>query len=145
MNWLVKTFAELTPGELHDLLRLRTDVFVVEQNCAYPELDGKDPDSTHLLGYIDSELAAYARWYDDGPVVVLGRIVVRTDLRGRGEGRRLMEHVFEAVGKRPIRISAQKQLERYYAVLGFETASEPYDDFGIPHVDMLRTAPPHRG
>ena len=145
MNWLVRAFEELTPRELHDLLRLRTDVFVVEQHCAYPEIDGKDTHSTHLLGYHGSELGAYSRWYDDGPVVVLGRIVVRSDLRGRGEGRRLVEHVFGLVGDRPIRISAQKHLERYYEGIGFETTSEPYDDFGIPHVDMLRAAPPRRG
>jgi ElaA protein len=138
LRWVRKSFDELTTRELYDLLRLRTDVFVVEQSCAYPEMDGKDPLCTHLLAYEDSQLAAYARWYPDGEQVVLGRIVTRGDLRKRGLNRRLMARVLDAVGARPIRISAQRYLEQYYQSLGFETVSDPYDDFGISHVDMVR-------
>ena len=138
VGFLVKSFSELTTRELHDLLRLRTEVFVVEQDCAYPEIDGKDPQSTHLLGYLDSSLITYARWYTHGNDTVLGRIVTRPDLRRRGFGGRLMARVFEIIGDRRIRISAQQQLESYYRNLGFETTSEPYDDFGIAHIDMVR-------
>jgi ElaA protein len=138
LRFVVRTFDELSTRELHDLLRLRTEVFVVEQECAYPEIDGNDPRSTHLLGYLESRLAAYARWYPDGDAVVLGRILTRQDLRRGGLGKQLMAMVFDAIGPREIRISAQLQLEPYYRDMGFETVSERYDDFGIPHIDMVR-------
>jgi ElaA protein len=145
LKWIVRSFDRLSLRELHDLLRLRVDVFVAEQRCAYPEIDGKDPESTHLLGYEDSELCAYARWYPDGRVAVVGRIVVRRNLRRRGLGRELMERIFEGVGDRTIRISAQQRLEGYYQRLGFETRSEPYDDYDIPHVEMHRAPPVDSG
>ena len=138
LEFVVRTFDELSTRELHDLLRLRTEVFVVEQDCAYPEIDGKDPRSTHLLGYLESRLAAYARWYPEGEAVVLGRIVTRPDLRGGGLGKQLMAIVFDTIGPEEIRISAQLQLEAYYRNMGFETDSEPYEDYGIPHIDMVR-------
>jgi len=136
--FVVRTFDQLSTRELHDLLRLRTEVFVVEQECAYPEIDGKDPRSTHLLGYLDSRLAVYARWYPEGEAVVLGRIVTHPDLRRGGLGKQLMAEVFDTIGPQEIRISAQLQLEQYYRDMGFETVSERYDDFGIPHIDMVR-------
>lgn len=138
MNWICKRFGQLTPGELHDALRLRTDVFVVEQSCAYPEVDGEDPRSTHLLAYDGTRLVAYARWHAESGEIVLGRIVVQQAARGNGVGRALMERAFLEIGTQSIRISAQCQLERYYRELGFSAVSEPYDDFGIPHVDMVR-------
>ena len=138
LTFVVKSFEKLSTRELHDLLRLRIDVFVVEQECAYPEIDGKDPLSTHLLGYVDSDLAVYARWYTEGNGLVLGRITTRQDLRGQGLGRLLMAKVFDSLDPQEIRISAQRQLESYYRDMGFETVSELYDDFGIPHIDMVR-------
>ena len=143
MKWVVKAFDELTTHELHDLLRLRIDVFVFEQACAYPELDGKDTQSTHLLGYAEEGgLRAYARWYSSGREVVMGRIVVQEEARNSGLGLQLMEHAFDAIGSQPIRISAQQPLEQYYHGFGFRTISEPYDDFGIPHIDMLKEPTP---
>lgn len=138
MRWILKEFDELTLFELHDLLRLRTEIFVVEQQCVYPEIDGKDIHSTHLLGYQDSELAAYARWYPEENCVVMGRIATRSALRRRGVGVQVMHRAIEAIGSYRIRISAQHHLERYYGNLGFETVSDVYDDYGIPHVDMIR-------
>jgi ElaA protein len=145
LKWAVRPFDRLSLRELHDLLRLRVDVFVAEQRCAYPEIDGKDLESTHLLGYEPSGLAAYARWYPDGRTAVVGRIVVRRDVRGRGIGRELVERIFEAVGDRTIRISAQQRLEGYYQRLGFETSSDPYDDCGVQHVEMFRDPPVESG
>ena len=138
MRWLVREFDELTPTELHDALQLRIDVFVVEQRCAYPELDGKDPRATHLLAYDGSRLIGYARWYSSGAEVVMGRIVVRKGSRGVGLAGQVMTRAFEAIGPRTIRISAQSQLRRYYQTLGFKEISEAYDDFGISHIDMVR-------
>ena len=138
MRWILKEFDELTLLELHDLLRLRTEIFVVEQQCAYPEIDGKDIHSTHLLGYLDSDLAAYARWYPEENYVVMGRIATRRSVRRRGVGVQLMNRAIEAIGSHRIRISAQQHLERYYGKLGFDTGSDIYDDYGIPHVDMIR-------
>jgi ElaA protein len=138
LRWILKKFSELTVFELHDLLQLRTEIFVVEQQCAYPEIDGKDLYSTHLLGYLDSELAAYARWYPEENSVVMGRIATRATLRRRGVGVQLMNRAIEAIGSHHIHISAQQHLERYYGNLGFETVSDVYDDYGIPHIDMIR-------
>ena len=142
MNWVLKEFAELTAAELHDLLELRIQVFVVEQRCAYPEVDGKDLESTHLLGYRASELVAYARWYAATDHVVLGRVVTRSTVRRQGVAQRLLKRAFAAIGPRRIQISAQQYLEPYYQRLGFETVSGVYDDFGIPHIDMIKDQSP---
>jgi ElaA protein len=135
-----KSFAELTTPELHEILALRVAVFVVEQACAYPELDGRDPESIHLLGIVDGRLAAYARWYPTAGATILGRIVVEPELRGRGLGRRVTGEALRRIGPGEVRVSAQLYLEPFYRGLGFETVSSPYDDYGVAHVDMVRRA-----
>lgn len=145
ITWTTKDFESLTTRELHDLLRLRIDVFVVEQSCAYAEADGRDPKAIHILGCSpDGELAAYARLLppeDDG-LPRVGRVIVRQDVRGRGIAHDLMREVLRALsaahGSRRSKLSAQAQLQEYYATHGYRSVSPEYDWDGIPHVDMVR-------
>jgi ElaA protein len=129
--------------ELHAILRLRVDVFVVEQNCAYPEIDGRDPTAVHLFAMEpDGLLLCYARLLppeEDGHPHI-GRVVVHPDHRGEQLGRAVM---IEAItrcrslfGPVPIALSAQAHLHRFYASLGFERISDEYMWDGIPHIDM---------
>lgn len=146
LHWKLLPFAELGTLELHDLLRLRVDIFVVEQRCAYPEIDGQDPGAMHLLGLdAGGELVAYARILPPGQdgKPHIGRVVVRSDHRGRGLGRALMERAIAACthchGGLPIVVQAQCALTAFYASLGFRPISAEYAWDGIPHVDMLRS------
>ncbi|UPA25777.1 GNAT family N-acetyltransferase [Shinella oryzae] len=134
--------------ELYALLKLRVDVFVVEQACAYPELDGKDADALHLRLLIDGETAAYARLVkpeDDFPRI--GRVIVAPDHRGSGLGSVLMRAAIDACGThfpgQPIALSAQSHLEPFYRSLGFVPTSAEYVEDSIPHVDMVRPAEGH--
>ncbi|MGV0910390.1 GNAT family N-acetyltransferase [Martelella sp. FOR1707] len=137
----------LTPGELHELFRLRIDVFVVEQNCPYPEIDGKDPEALHLRLLEDGRLAAYARIFAADATTSkarIGRVVVAPDYRGQRLGERVMREAIAACEKRApgaaIAISAQAHLQRFYGALGFSVTSAEYLEDGIPHVDMVRAA-----
>jgi ElaA protein len=150
-GWRFARFEELAPREVHDLYRLRAAVFVVEQECAFQDLDGADLESWHLLGYRPSSrpapLAAYARLVPPGlkyeePSV--GRIVTAREVRRTGLGRELVREALARAEQlwpgRAIRIGAQQRLERFYEEFGFVTASAPYDEDGIAHVEMLRPA-----
>ncbi|SEJ76373.1 ElaA protein [Bhargavaea ginsengi] len=144
MNWSVKSFSELTVDELYEILRLRVDVFVVEQACPYPEIDGNDRDALHLIGMEGDTIAACARVLKPGDVhehPAIGRVIVRKSHRGKGIARELVEKAKQVVtaryGEFPVHLSAQHHLEDFYASCGFRTVSEPYDEDGIPHVDML--------
>lgn len=143
-----KAFDELAVLELHDLLRLRTDVFVVEQACAYAEIDGRDPAALHIIGRNDAgAIIAYARILppvaDDLPHV--GRVVVRADHRGQGISAALMEHALEQLimhyGSRRSELAAQAHLEGFYQRFGYVRLGPDYPWDGIPHVDMRRDAP----
>lgn len=143
MKWTLKNFSELTADELYEILKLRVDVFVVEQACPYPEIDGHDPAALHLAGWEGETLAAYARVLMPGAVhqdPAIGRVVVRKSHRGKGIARALVEKAKEAAAERygdiPVHLSAQYHLKEFYASCGFRTVSEPYDEDGIPHVDM---------
>lgn len=131
--------------ELYALLKLRVDVFVVEQACAYPELDGKDLDALHLCLRIDGEIAGYARLWRpaDGPPRI-GRVLVSPAHRGKKLGSALMREAIRACEAHfpgaPIALSAQSHLEPFYRSLGFSPTSEEYVEDGIPHIDMLRAA-----
>jgi ElaA protein len=147
-------FEALRLHQLYALLRLRAEVFVVEQDCPYQDLDGLDLEARHLLGTRDGELVACARWYwcdgpdpqgdpEDGPAMVLGRIVTSGSVRGQGVGHRLMEAALAAIdgegaGPLPVRMHAQAHLERFYNRFGFATRGEPFDEDGIPHLLMVR-------
>lgn len=143
--WKVVPFAGLTTMELHELLRLRVDIFVVEQRCAYAEIDGQDPQALHLLGHdAAGQLIAYARILPPGQdgKPHIGRVVVRQDHRRCGLGRALMERAIAACiqmhGALPIVVQAQSALQGLYGSLGFVPISTEYLWDGIPHVDMER-------
>ena len=143
--WRFARFDELTPGELHDAFQLRSAVFVVEQTCPFLDIDGADPVCWHLLGFQGEVLVTYARLVPPGvkyPEPSIGRVVSSKDARRTGAGRALMkEAVAQAErlwpGKR-LRIGAQMYLKAFYESFGFAQSSEPYDEDGILHIEMIR-------
>ena len=146
MEWATKSFNELTTEELYNLLKIRVDVFVVEQQCAYPEIDGHDQASLHLLSIQDGEIAAYARLVPAGEKyeqASIGRVLVAPSKRNSGVGRELVsqaiEKIMEEWDAKEIKLQAQSHLQSFYESFGFQPISEVYDDGGIPHVDMLLT------
>jgi len=146
MEWKIKKFDELSNRELYDIIQQRVDVFVVEQNCPYAEIDGKDIDAYHLFATEDGKIAAYTRILHPGvsfDEVSIGRVLVNMGYRGEGLGQELMKKTMEFVTKdlkeKSIRISAQEYLLEFYLSLGFEEASDVYLEDGIPHIDMLFT------
>ncbi|MDG3181697.1 GNAT family N-acetyltransferase [Streptococcus parasuis] len=148
MQWEIKAFDQLSLQELYTILTLRTNVFVVEQACPYPDLDGKDPNCLHLLGTINGELVAYLRILPAGlryDEVSIGRVVVKPSHRGKGLGRLMMEQAIHCITNEwkesQIKIGAQAYLEKFYQSLGFEPVSEVYLEDDIPHLDMLYSKP----
>ena len=151
-HWEVKTFQQLTVDELFDGLKLRVDVFVVEQQCAYPDLDEYDrhPETLHLSRRNEGgQLIAYARLLPPGlryPEVNLGRFVVKADFRKQGVGHQLLQAALKKISrcwpKAPTRISAQDYLQAFYERHGFLRESEVYLEDGIPHVEMVKEARP---
>lgn len=143
IHWELKPFADLTAREVHDLFKLRVDVFVIEQRCVYAEIDGLDPGASHLCGRDSTgALIAYARILppnSDG-LPHIGRVIVRADKRGSHLGRHLMHEALRAVdttyGDMSCALAAQAYLVPFYASFGFIPTSAPYDWDGIPHVDM---------
>ncbi|HFU3843078.1 TPA: GNAT family N-acetyltransferase [Streptococcus suis] len=148
MQWEMKAFDQLSLQELYAILTLRVDVFVVEQACPYPEVDGKDPNCLHLLGTDEGELVAYLRILPAGlsyDEVSIGRVVVKSSHRGKGLGRPMMEQAIDFITtvweESQIKIGAQAHLEKFYSSLGFEPVSEVYLEDNIPHLDMLYSKP----
>lgn len=147
LQWRFAHFDELSPREVHDLYQLRVGVFVLEQNCAFQDVDGVDPQCWHLLGRSGGELTAYCRFVPPGvkfPEASIGRVITVASVRRTGAGRELMREAIARAEKlwpgQPIRIGAQAHLERFYGEFGFIKASEPYMEDGIPHIEMLRPA-----
>ena len=146
MNWKIKSFEELTTAELYAILHLRSEVFVIEQNCAYQDLDYSDQKALHLMGTDDNGvLLAYTRIFGPGikyTEASIGRVVTSPLARGKGAGRELMERSIAELqqhyGKIPIKIGAQQYLQKFYGALGFEQTSEMYLEDGIPHIEMSR-------
>ena len=143
-----RPFDELTAGELYELLRFRQNIFVVEQACAYPDLDGLDQGAWHLLARFESELIGYLRLTaiaGPPPLARIGRVAVAVHLRRQGLGRMLMEEALtlcrERFPHRVIALGAQVPLVPFYESFGFATTSEPYDDFGVAHVEMVLQLP----
>jgi ElaA protein len=147
--WQWARFSELRPNELYAALSLRESVFVVEQQCAYQDADGRDPQAWHLLGWLDDDgarsLVAYARIFEPGVRYTegsIGRVVTAPAVRGTGLGKVLMVEALRRLEGlapgRTVKIAAQRRLEKFYLDLGFRTVSEPYEEDGIMHVDMLR-------
>ncbi|MDR3415478.1 MAG: GNAT family N-acetyltransferase [Nevskia sp.] len=144
--WRWLCWDELSTDLLYRLLRLRSEVFVVEQACAFQDLDGLDPRCEHLCGCdAAGDLLAYARLLPPGlkyPEASLGRLVTAPGVRRTGLGRELMRQALDGCRRRypdqPLRIGAQQRLERFYAGFGFAAVAAPYLEDGIVHVDMLR-------
>jgi ElaA protein len=136
-----RAFAYLSASEVYAILQLRASVFVVEQECAYLDPDGRDVEETtrHIWFEDDAEMVAVARVLDEGEVRRIGRIATRADHRGAGLAGRLVEH-FLATAKGPWRLDAQAHLVDWYARFGFTADGPEYLDDGIPHVPMLRHA-----
>lgn len=148
LTWHHKHHSELTKDELYALLALRTQVFVVEQNCPYLEVDGLDlrGDTCHLLAWQGDALVAYLRLLDpalQGGEVVIGRVVIAPQARGGGLGHELMERALLACAERwpglPIYLSAQAHLQGYYGRYGFAAVTEVYLEDDIPHIGMRRS------
>ena len=145
MNWTLKKFEELTLDELYTLLRLRTEVFVVEQNCVFQDMDNKDQYCYHLMGWKEKELVAYTRLVPRGisypAYPSIGRVVTSPAARGGGIGRSLMKKSIEETkrlfGDGPIKIGAQLYLLAFYSSLGFAQTSAIYMEDGIEHIEMI--------
>lgn len=147
LDWQVKYYPELTTNEFHDIIALRLKAFVVEQNCSYLDLDGKDKKCYHLIcrdGF--GKVVATARILPPGisyPEVSIGRVVLDQAIRGNGIGHQLMDQsmkfINEEFGSVPVRISAQKHLENYYNKHNFISTGKEYLEDDIPHVEMLNT------
>jgi predicted GNAT family N-acyltransferase len=133
-------FAELTPFEVYGLCRLRVDVFVVEQECPYPELDGRDvePSTVHVWFEQDGAVLATIRVLDDGATRAIGRVATAPSARGQGLAARLMEQGIALCDGLPITLGAQAHLEGWYERFGFHRSGPGYVEDGIPHVPMRR-------
>ena len=141
----VKSFQELSLEEFHDIIALRIQIFIIEQNCPYQEVDGKDKLAHHLFFKNEmDEIIAVTRILPQGisyEEVAIGRVVVHEDYRGTGLGNQLMadsmNFVRDKYGEVPVRLSAQKHLENYYGNHGFKSTGKEYLEDGIPHLEML--------
>lgn len=145
ISWIVKPFSALTPDELYNILRLRSEVFVVEQDCVFQDMDNKDQQSWHLMGWEDDVLVAYTRLVPPGvsyPQPSIGRVITSKLVRKNGTGKLLMQKSIEELvhlfGESPIRIGAQLYLKKFYSSFGFEQSSDVYDEDGIDHIEMIR-------
>ena len=142
--WKYVAFDELTLRELYELLQLRTEVFTVEQNCVFQDIDGADDQAMHLLGTQNNQLVAYARCFPAGVKFAeasIGRVVTRSLARGSGLGHLLIQQAVSSVcalwGPQPIRIGAQARLKAYYSGHGFVDVGVPYVEDGIDHLEMV--------
>jgi len=145
MNIITKYFNELTTLELYKILELRARVFVVEQNCAYQDLDGKDLNAHHVMGFIGEDLVASTRLlaknisYDDYPSI--GRVVNSPDYRNLGFGKKIMRYSIEQMQilypNQSIKIGAQQYLHAFYSSLGFVQLGDEYLEDNIPHIPMI--------
>tara|TARA_B110000908_G_scaffold115151_1_gene135020 strand:+ start:3039 stop:3482 length:444 start_codon:yes stop_codon:yes gene_type:complete len=141
----IKTFNELSINELYDLLQLRSEVFVVEQNCIYQDIDGKDKKSLHVIGKSNNKVVAYTRIFKPGHYFnesSIGRVVVDKNERHLSYGSLIMEASITAIDNKfnssHIKISAQVYLESFYNKLGFKSIGKTYLEDGIPHIEMER-------
>ncbi|MET0414476.1 MAG: GNAT family N-acetyltransferase [Actinoplanes sp.] len=134
------TFRDLEIGTLYALLKLRSDVFVVEQECVYADLDGRDdePGTRHLWIAHGDEIRAYLRILDDGDVLRIGRVVTAKSARGAGLAGRLVDEALTIIGNRPSVLDAQAYLVGFYAKFGYQQTGPEYLEDGIPHVPMAK-------
>ena len=145
MQWILKKFNDLTLNEFHDILQLRINIFVVEQNCPYPELDNKDKIAFHLFGINqEKKIIAYTRIFKPGDYykeAAFGRVVVHHEYRSQKIGFQLVKQtIFETrklFGNINIKIGAQTYLKNFYQSLGFHQVGDDYIEDGIPHIYMV--------
>jgi len=147
LDWKLSAFDALTVPELYTMLQLRSEVFVIEQNCIFADMDGLDDRALHLLGTQGGQLVAYARLFPAGVAFAeasIGRVVTRMSARGGGLGHVLIKQAITAVhsqwGLQPIRIGAQARLKAYYSQHGFVDVGVPYIEDGIDHIEMVWTS-----
>jgi ElaA protein len=147
INWSLKQFSALSPFELYDILRLRSEVFVVGQQCIFLDMDDKDQQAHHLQGRLGDELIVSVRILPPGLAYdepSIGRVVGSPRHRGLGAGKLLMEEAITATqslyGLQPIKIGAQQYLKKFYEDLGFVQCSDTYMEDDIPHIKMIRNA-----
>ena len=145
IHWTIKTFDALSVHELYDLLQLRSEIFVVEQNCVYLDLDGKDKVALHLLGIYDGKIVAYARLFKPGisfDNASIGRVTVAIAYRDRKWGHELMHKAITGIqdhfAESKITIGAQLYLKKFYESHGFVQTSEMYLEDDIPHIEMIK-------
>ncbi|APU68112.1 GNAT family N-acetyltransferase [Christiangramia flava] len=141
----VKTFDQLHIEELYDLLQLRSEVFVVEQDCVYQDIDGKDREALHILGKKAGNIVAYTRCFKPGyyfEEAAIGRVVVKQSERRFGYGHEIMKASEKAIREQyhaeNIRLSAQQYLTRFYESHGYQQEGEGYLEDGIPHISMVK-------
>ena len=145
IQWKIKPFETLSTNELYDILRLRSEIFVVEQNCVYLDLDGKDKLALHLFGEFEGKIVAYSRLFKAGITfdnASIGRVVVDANYRDRKWGHDLMREAIAGIqshfGESKITIGAQLYLKKFYESHGFVQTSDMYLEDDIPHIEMKR-------
>lgn len=143
--WKIKSFDELTVPEFHEIIKARIDVFVVEQNCPYHDLDGYDEKAIHLWAEKDNMVLAYCRIFDKGikyNETSIGRVLTSEKGRGKNLGKQLIQYAVETIENRfktsKVRISAQDYLLKFYSYFGFEDTGKKYLEDNIPHTEMFR-------
>ncbi len=146
LHIITKTFQQLTTYELYAILQLRSEVFVLEQNCAYQDVDGKDQKALHVLGFKNEILVAYTRLFKPNDYfenASIGRVVVQQNERQHKYGYDIMKVSIDAIqehfNETTIKISAQEYLVKFYTNLGFKTTGTSYLEDGIPHIAMLKS------
>tara|TARA_B110000483_G_scaffold117605_1_gene142253 strand:- start:40 stop:480 length:441 start_codon:yes stop_codon:yes gene_type:complete len=145
MNVAIKKFKDLSPLELYEILQLRSEVFVVEQDCVYQDIDGNDQKALHIIGTVENKIIAYTRCFRPGDYfkeASIGRVVVKESQRKFKRGNQIMNNSIKAINNhyktKIIKISAQCYLNKFYTNLQFKPIGEKYLEDGIPHVAMLR-------
>ena len=145
IDWKIKTFSELTTVELYEIIKARVNVFVVEQDCPYPDLDDCDQKAIHLWAEKEGEVLAYCRIFDQGikySETSIGRVVTTENGRGKGLGKQLISYAIDIIENRlrtsEVRISAQDYLLKFYSDFGFRDTGKKYLEDNIPHTEMLR-------
>lgn len=145
MDIFIKYFHELTTQELYNILQLRSEVFVVEQNCIYQDIDGKDQKAAHIFIEQNKDILAYSRIFDESEYFEnpsIGRVVVKKEKRGKELGKKIMiegaKYIKATFTNKKIEISAQKYLKDFYSELGYEFTGNEYLEDGIPHIRMIK-------
>ena len=144
MNWQIKKYNELTTDEIYEILRVRNEVFVVEQKCPYQDCDSKDKSAYHLFSMEDGNIISYLRVLEKGisyKEISIGRVLVAKNARGKGLAKegisKAINFIRNNLKEASIRISAQAYLISFYKTLGFSEVSEVYLEDDIPHIEML--------